>query len=78
MTAPLEVINGLEREGQITARFTTADGEVDVKARPIHSSARAFIKVVPGKHDETWGTLQCVPASLPASMRTPGLIGNLH
>jgi hypothetical protein len=78
VSAPLEVINALERDGAVTARFTTASGTVDVPARPIHSASRAFTKVVAGKPDETWGVLQCMPDSMPSSIRTPGLIGKLR
>jgi multidrug resistance efflux pump len=78
VTAPLDVINALEREGAVAARFTTAAGAVDVSARPLHSATRAFTKVVPGKPDETWGVLQCMPDNMPSTVRTPGLIGKLR
>jgi multidrug resistance efflux pump len=78
VTAPLDVIYALEREGAVASRFTTAGGAVDVSARPLHSATRAFTKIVPGKPDETWGVLQCVPDNMPEAVRTPGLIGKLH
>jgi hypothetical protein len=78
VTAPLEVLNVLERRGLVTAEFETALGSTGVEAKPIRGSARPFTKISLQKGDETWGVLQCVPLGMPAGIRLPGLIGKLH
>jgi hypothetical protein len=79
VTGPLDVINNIERQDRIVAQFQMKNGTVEVQAMPIASSVRSFTKVIQGgAKEETWGSVQCKPVSMPESIRLPGMIGTLR
>jgi hypothetical protein len=78
VSAPLDVLRELQRDGQFAAAFATPDGTVKIHAKPVGASVRQFLRTLEDGREETWGTVQCVPQTLPADVRSPGLIGKLE
>jgi hypothetical protein len=78
VSAPLDVLNGLLRRDSLEAEIQTTDGAVRVMATPVPGSMRHFTKTMDGRREETWATVQCVPAHLPATVRSPGLLGKIR
>ena len=78
VTGPLDVITSLRREDRVTAAFATANGNVELLARPSRGAIRSFRRGVSPDREETWATLQCLPTAVPAALRSPGLIGELR
>jgi multidrug efflux pump subunit AcrA (membrane-fusion protein) len=78
VTGPLELVDRLNREGQLAASFPVAGGSAEVEARPLRNSVRCFRKTIEGRREETWATVQCVPFAVPPALHSPGLIGELR
>jgi hypothetical protein len=79
VSAPLDVLNGLLRRDSIEAEIQTTDGgAVRVMTTPVPGSVRHFTKTMDGRREEIWATVQCVPAHLPANVRSPGLLGKIR
>jgi hypothetical protein len=78
VSAPLEVLRELQRDGRVAAAFATPAGTGTVLATPVGTSVRQFVRTLEGGREETWGTVRCVPEMLPADLRSPGLIGKLN
>ena len=77
VSAPLEVLAALQRDGRVSAEFATPGGVTKVAARPMGSSLRHFVRMQERGREELWGTMQCVPDELPPELRAPGAIGKL-
>jgi len=77
VSAPLDVLTTLQRSGRLSAAFETPQGTAMVTARLLTTSLRHSKRKSEAGLEETWGTVQCVPESLPAPLRSPGLIGRL-
>ena len=78
VSGPLEVLNSMLCRGSFEAEFQSTDGAARVVATPLRGSLRYFSKALDGRREETWATVQCVPASLPAAVRSPGLMGKVR
>jgi hypothetical protein len=77
--APLTTMHKLLRKGAVKCRFSTARGEVCVTATPIPQSLRLKMNELSEDRlrGELFGFVECVPQSIPAEIRSPGLIGRL-
>jgi hypothetical protein len=76
VTAPLEVLNELQRRGVVVVEFHSPGGVVTSSAVPLPGSVRHFLKEGPGRRDEVWGVLRCAPAHTGGEL-IPGAIGRL-
>jgi hypothetical protein len=61
----------------VQAEIQTTHGPVLLTATPVRGSLRHFSKPVDGRREETWATVQCVPAHVPPTVRSPGLFGKI-
>lgn len=77
VTGPLEVVNELQRRGVVVAEFTAPHGTFKTSAMPVPGSVRPFLKCGPGRQEEIWAVLQCVPLPEAEAMIVPGMIGRL-
>jgi hypothetical protein len=75
----METVHKLLRRNRVTCRFTTADGDRVVQARPLPRFLR--LQVSDQQPDLSRGGLvgfvECVPTEIPANIRVPALIGRL-
>jgi hypothetical protein len=78
LSAPLDVVEQLTREGRVEAAFATPGGVTTVTAAPVATSARHSLRQFDGGREEVWATVQCVPDRLPPELRAPGTIGKLR
>ena len=77
VTAPLQVLNELQRRGSVVAEFTTPDGTVNTSAVPVRGSVRPFLRDGAGPDQEIWGVMRCTPLPEAEAALVPGTIGRL-
>jgi hypothetical protein len=77
--APMTTIQKLLRRNEVTCRFSTGGEEVSVSAKPIPKSLRLKMAGLSEERlgGELFGFIECMPSSMPAEIRSPGLIGRL-